>query len=208
MRWTFVLLWTALLGACTPDKPAEPTPDAPAAPALLSVSATSEGLLYRYRTEDGFANATTLDEIPADARAAVQVIDLTRSPEDRHAGAFVQVFDLRVPGPEGRFPGRVVPRAGLEQALAEAAKTPAQAPVTMYSASWCGVCKKARAFLHENGVAFVEKDIEKDQGAARELAEKAQKAGVSTNGVPIFDVGGHILSGFDGPTLLRAARGG
>lgn len=32
--------------------------------------------------------------------------------------------------------------------------------VVMYSASWCGVCKKARKYFKQNNIAFVEYDVE------------------------------------------------
>ena len=43
---------------------------------------------------------------------------------------------------------------------------------------------------------------------ARELATKARAAGVSANGVPVFDVGGKVFSGFQPEVLLAAIRGG
>jgi glutaredoxin len=202
-----LLLASAMATACS-ARDAASAADA-GAPAPTVVTADRKDLLFRYRAEDGaFATATSIGEVPDAARGAVQVVDLSKSPDERAAAKYVQVFDLRHPGPDGRFPGKAVPRADLEQALAARAETPKQASVTMYSASWCGVCRKARKFLDEKGVAFVEKDVEKDAGAADELARKARAAGVNVNGVPVFDVGGHLMSGFDPDGLLRAVRGG
>jgi glutaredoxin len=98
----------------------------------------------------------------------------------------------------------------LEGALtaAAAARRPAYVPVTMYSAAWCGYCKKARKFLTDEGIPFEERDVERTPGAAAELAAKAAKAGVQTGGVPVFDVGGKLLQGFDAEALRRAAQGG
>lgn len=206
-------LCLVLLFACSGNEP-PPEGAAPASaekPALTRVTADRGDLLFTWRGEDGApATATALADVPEPARGAVQVVDLSLTPEQRAAGAFVQVFDLRAPGPDGAFPGRLVPRAELEAALAaqEAEARPAQAAVTMYSASWCGVCRKARGFLTESGIAFIEKDIEKDPGAAQELTQKARAAGVSASGVPVFDVGGRILAGFDPDSLLRAIKKG
>lgn len=199
------------LAGCQAERPQKEAPPPPPAPTLSVVSGAAEHLLFRYRTaEGGFASATTIDAIPAGARAAVQVVDLSKSPAERHAGSTVQVFDLRQAGPDGRYPGRLVPRAELEGTLAAAAaeKKVTQSSVTMYSAAWCGVCKKARSFLTSEGIAFVEKDIEKDKTAARELRNKAREAGVSASGVPVFDIGGRLFPGFDPATIKRAARGG
>jgi glutaredoxin len=178
-----------------------------AKPELTMVTAQRNDLLFRYKADDGsYATATSVAEVPEAARGAVQVVDLSRSPDDRDAAKFVEVFDLRQAGPDGRFPGKLVPRAELEQALAERAAVPKQQPVIVYSASWCGVCHKAKEFLKKEGIAFVDKDVEKDPGVAEELAQKARAQGVSTNGVPVFDVGGRLINGFDPDSLLQAIR--
>lgn len=180
-------------------------------PTLSEVTAERTDLMFRFRDEAGaWQQVVTLAEVPEAARAAVQVFDLARSPQERASGQFVQVFDLRAPAADGRFPGQLVPRDALEEALAAAALAarPKHAAVTMYSAAWCGVCRKARAFMEKEGIAFVEKDIEKDQAAAAELGVKSKRAGVPMGGVPVFDVGGQLMSGFDPETLVKAVRGG
>ena len=50
---------------------------------------------------------------------------------------------------------------------------------------------------------FVDKDIEKDPGAAAELERKAKRAGLHLGGVPVLDVGGHLMMGFDAATVDR-----
>lgn len=69
--------------------------------------------------------------------------------------------------------------------------------VIVYSTTWCGYCRKAKAWLKKKGVDFTERDIEKDAGAADELARKAQAAGVKPGGVPVIDVKGTLVLGFD-----------
>lgn len=196
------LLALALL-ACR-GEPAAPA-DA-SLPELVRVTAGRTDLLFRYAKGDTVETATKLDEVPVEAREAVQVVDLSRSPDERGAQGYVQVFDLRTPSADGTFPGKVVPRQDLEAALRKSAAPAPQAPVTIYTAAWCGVCKKAKQFMQSQGIAFVDKDIEKDPAAAAEIGRKAQAAGVPASGVPIFDVGGRILGGFDEKTLLAAVR--
>lgn len=199
-----------LVGGCR-SEPESSAPAADARPALAKVTADRADLLFRYRDAEGaWQQAMALAEVPETAREAVQVIDLSQSPAERNAGHFVQIFDLRTAGADGTFPGRLVPRNELEQALAAAAVKPTFAPITMYSASWCGYCKKARAFLNEQGIPFEEKDVEKTPGASAELAAKAAQAGVQTGGgVPVFVVGDHnVIQGFDPDALLKAAKGG
>ena len=67
----------------------------------------------------------------------------------------------------------------------------------LYSTGWCRYCKKARQWLVDHNVDFVEKDIEKEPEAATEVAIKATRAGVRAKGVPIIDVRGSLVFGYD-----------
>ncbi len=91
-----------------------------------------------------------------------------------------------------------------------AAQRPAngQPDVIVYGASWCSACHQAAAYLRSRHVAFVEKDIEQDPAAAREMQEKAARAGVPTGSIPILDVRGHILRGFSAPAIEQALQSG
>lgn len=97
----------------------------------------------------------------------------------------------------------------LAQAAIEARKGTLKAPqggaaVTLYGTSWCGYCKKAKAYLKKKGVEFVERDVEKEPAAAQELAQKAAAAGVQARGVPVIDVRGTLILGFDEQALESA----
>ncbi|MCC6337131.1 MAG: NrdH-redoxin [Myxococcales bacterium] len=76
--------------------------------------------------------------------------------------------------------------------------------VVLYATSWCGYCRQAREYFKKKGVKYVEKDLEKDEGAAEELATKASAAGVRPQGVPVIDVKGKLILGFDRPALEEA----
>lgn len=80
--------------------------------------------------------------------------------------------------------------------------------VVLYSTSWCGYCRRARAWMTANGVPFVEKDIEKDPDANAEYRSKSGGYG----GVPLIDVNGTMVRGFDQPRIegliARAVRDG
>ena len=79
----------------------------------------------------------------------------------------------------------------------ETAPATAAGEVIVYKTAWCGVCKKVEAYLERKGVQYVAKDIEKDRDAAGELQAKAAKAGVKTGSVPVIDIGGELIVGFD-----------
>lgn len=70
----------------------------------------------------------------------------------------------------------------------------ASADVIIYSTPWCAFCKTEKQYLDHLGVAFVEKDIENDKAAHEELMGKV---GGQNTGVPVTDIAGEIIRGFD-----------
>ncbi len=78
--------------------------------------------------------------------------------------------------------------------------------VIVYGASWCGACHEAMAYMKKKGISFVDKDVEKDPGAEREMRAKLAKAGMNTGSIPVLDVRGKILVGFN-PRAIDQALG-
>lgn len=76
----------------------------------------------------------------------------------------------------------------------------------LYSRPGCGACEAARAYLRQRGIPFVEKNVQSDPAAARELAAKAARKGVPSNVVPILDVNGELVVGLDTRKLERLLR--
>lgn len=72
--------------------------------------------------------------------------------------------------------------------------------VILYMTSWCPYCGKARNFLRSLDVQLIEYDIERDKSKREEMLSKS---GGST-GVPLIDVEGTILRGYN-PDALRSA---
>jgi glutaredoxin-like YruB-family protein len=64
----------------------------------------------------------------------------------------------------------------------------------VYSTSWCVYCKQAKAYLKSKGLEVEEKNIEADKAANQEMLAKT---GGVFRGVPVLDIGGEILQGFD-----------
>ena len=67
----------------------------------------------------------------------------------------------------------------------------ASKPVVLYSADWCGWCKRAKSYLDAKGVNYVVRDIDE----SRYLDELVSKTG--QKGIPVLDVGGKIVTGFN-----------
>lgn len=64
--------------------------------------------------------------------------------------------------------------------------------VTVYSASTCPYCVRVKQFLKDNNVQFTEIDVSSNQEAAREMIERSGQMGV-----PVVDIDGEIIVGFD-----------
>jgi len=152
----------------------------------------------------------------------VRVDSLALSPDQRPADGQVYVADLRERPVDSRE-ARLVPRATFDAYVERASGaagigsggTPiavaGSSDVVLYGASWCGACRQARQFFEREGIAFVDRDIERDPGARDEMNQKARAAGVPTTGIPVIDVRGTILTGFDERRirqLLSASPGG
>ncbi|MCU7891507.1 MAG: DUF4124 domain-containing protein [Candidatus Thiodiazotropha sp. (ex Ustalcina ferruginea)] len=72
--------------------------------------------------------------------------------------------------------------------------------VVMYSAKWCGYCKKARRYLKSNRISFVEYDVESSAKGKRDYKK------LGTGGVPIILVGKRRLNGFSEASFRNIYR--
>lgn len=187
----------------------------------------TEGLLLTWVDEKGdFHVEQKVTDVPAVSRDVVRVVDPNRDPPTPEQ---VFVADLRSPGPDGVYPVRVVKRSEFEQVAVERrakhggalleAQPPASASgaaprgsagapsaqplVIIYGASWCGPCHQAKEYLTKRGIPFVEKDIEEDGSAQREMQAKLAKAGMRGGSIPVIDVRGTLLVGFDPRSIER-----
>ena len=66
--------------------------------------------------------------------------------------------------------------------------------IIVYSAPWCAFCKTEKQYLEHLGVDFTVRDIEQDKRAMEELLEKV---GGETSSIPVTDIDGIIIRGFD-----------
>ena len=68
--------------------------------------------------------------------------------------------------------------------------------VKVYSTPTCPYCNKTKAFLKENDIAFESIDVSQDREAAKEMMEKSGQMSV-----PVIDIDGEIIIGFDQKAL-------
>ncbi len=64
--------------------------------------------------------------------------------------------------------------------------------IIVYSTEFCPYCVTLKNFLKEEGIEFEEVDVGRDKEAARDMIEKSGQSGV-----PVVDIDGEIVIGFD-----------
>lgn len=212
-----------VLLACERERPPRPD-DAPAAapaagePATAATASFEPGqpAVLTYAGPGGvFTDTGDPTQVPEEARGLVRVVLLEG---ERAPGETVWVANLRTPNDDGSYTLSTVPRDLFEEyALGQGRKSAFELPpglepprqvaatggIVVYKTSWCAVCKKLEAYLKRKGVAYEAKDIEADRTAAAELKAKADAKGIKTGSVPVIDVRGELMVGFDRARLEK-----
>lgn len=75
--------------------------------------------------------------------------------------------------------------------------------ITIYSTSWCAFCHTEMQWLDKLGIPYIAKDIEADKVAYDELMTKS---GGNFSGVPVTDIAGDLVLGFDRPKIQDAIK--
>jgi glutaredoxin len=231
-----VLLAAALVFAAGPTACRRSQSSAPPDPAAaVVVRPDSAGLLLTWIDDKGdFHVETAVADVPIMGRDVVRIEDPARD-ESAHPDVVV-VADLRQTGADGAYPVHSTPRVDFEAlALARREKagptlagagpadepSPGGAPpgpdtssakhadavvVVIYGAEWCGACHEAARYLRKKGIPYIDKDVEKDPEAAREMQQKLAKNGLHEGSIPVIDVRGKVMIGFN-PAEIDAALG-
>ena len=82
---------------------------------------------------------------------------------------------------------------------AKSKSTGKKAKVIVYSTKTCPWCKKTKEFLKANKISFTNKDVGASQKNADEMIKKSGQ-----QGVPVTDINGTIIVGFNEGKLKRA----
>lgn len=72
------------------------------------------------------------------------------------------------------------------------------ANITIYTTPTCVYCKMTKAFFKEHNVVYQERDVGADHAAAEEMVKKSGQMGV-----PVIDIDGKLIIGFDKPQLSQ-----
>lgn len=78
----------------------------------------------------------------------------------------------------------------------------AESKVKVYSTKTCPWCHKLKDYLNEKNIKFEDIDVGADQKAAKEMVDKSGQMGV-----PVSDINGKIIVGFDKEEIEKALKG-
>ncbi|MBN1438558.1 MAG: NrdH-redoxin [Anaerolineales bacterium] len=73
-----------------------------------------------------------------------------------------------------------------------------QPRVIVFSTPSCSFCNTAKRYFREKGIKFKDVDVSRDAAAARDVVRRSGQMGV-----PVIDIGGKIVVGFDRPKIDR-----
>lgn len=209
-RWHALALALLLLSGCAEQRKetnAEPDQGLPE----LTLSDDSADILLTYI--DGHGDAHTADKpdkVPAKWRKRVRVV--TRDGGD---GKLFYVADLRAKNADGSYPVATMLRSEWEAIIdAKRRKQRAKADATrnkrdrtglegaglsaiVYGAQWCQPCHDAADFLKRRGVSVRELDIEEKPVYRREMTDKLRSINQLGGSIPVIDVAGIVVVGFN-----------
>ncbi len=67
-----------------------------------------------------------------------------------------------------------------------------QPRVIIFSTPTCAFCNAAKSYFRQKGIKFRDVDVSRDPAAARDMVRRSGQ-----QGVPVIDIGGKIVVGFD-----------
>ena len=73
--------------------------------------------------------------------------------------------------------------------------------VIIYTTPTCSFCKMAKAFFKEHNIKYSEKDVTVDDAAREEMIQKSEQLGV-----PVIDINGELVVGFDKEKLTELLK--
>ncbi len=73
--------------------------------------------------------------------------------------------------------------------------------IKIYSTPTCPYCVTLKDFLTQKGIQFEDIDVSKDAKAREEMIEKS-----SQMGVPVIDIDGKIIVGFDREEICKVLK--
>lgn len=198
----------------------------------LTLKGDTKGLLLTWVDEKGdFHVATKIEDVPAEHNQRVRVV-IQGTEAGTHDTVYVA--NLGKKKPDGSYTVKTMARSTWDEVGAKLRKSrmealaPSAVPApsgsgpaapakglsksagtanlsaVIYGADWCKPCHAAEAYLKKRGVHVVKKDVDNSDAARAEMATKLQRVGRSGSSIPIIDLMGQILVGYNPQMLERA----
>jgi glutaredoxin 3 len=73
--------------------------------------------------------------------------------------------------------------------------------IKIYSTTWCAFCHATKQYLDKLGVKYEDIDVQSNLAAANEMVQKSGQMGV-----PVIDIDGTIIVGFDRPRIDQTLK--
>ena len=189
---SFLLLGAVLLAGCdfvsvVRDGATQAAAERPEGWESLEDEGSALRLYYQFVNEQRQVRfVETLEDVPQAVRASVGFVKMAVPPP-------------LSPGDAARARSAQLKQRGGVRVAKSSAGGPA---VVLYSADWCGACRKAKRYLGKKGIDFEERDIDDPRWTEELLRKTGRRA------IPVIEVGGRILTGFSVSSydaLLRSA---
>jgi glutaredoxin len=165
--------------------------------------------------------------VPEEGKEAVRVV--LADPDFAGDGDLLYVADLRRKKEDGTYPITTMPRSAWEliaekrrqktmaafRPKASTTAKPGTAPTAaisgitavLYMAPWCNACRSAARYMRRRGLQVIEKNIEADAGAKREMQQKLRRARLPDRGsIPVIDIRGQLILGYNERDIDRAIK--
>lgn len=73
--------------------------------------------------------------------------------------------------------------------------------ISVYTTPSCAYCSKVKDYFRKNRIPFTEYNVASDPRRADEMVRKSRQMGV-----PVIDINGRIVVGFNQPEIERALK--
>lgn len=157
-------------------------------PANLNNSVSNKNLIFYYSQNNETKVITDYLKIPDEFKSSVMIVDKTLSPEQRMANKYVYVGDL-TKIENDKIPYKIITRKEYEDLF--------KPKITIYTTKSCPVCKQLTEYLDTKKVEYINVDVEENYEGQKELIIKAKQSDMSIQGVPVIDLNGKLVMGFD-----------
>ncbi len=178
------MLFFLIIFSCNNQKTAEIITK----PANLNNSVSNKNLIFYYSQNNEIKVVTDYLKIPDEFKSSVMIVDKTLSPEQRMSNKYVYVGDL-TKIENDKIPYKILTRKEYENLT--------KPKIVVYTTKTCPVCKQLTEYLDSKKIEYTNVDVEENYEGQKELIIKAKQSDMSIQGVPVIDLNGKLIMGFD-----------